>query len=206
MSGIHHYAGFLLAILIFQLIPGPGTLTILKVTARAGVAAGMGAVAGTLAGDLLFMLAATLGLAALLGAHPQILAALQWLGIAWLCWLGARLLFAGAGNADQAEARQQSGWAFFREGFLVCMTNPKAIMFFMAFFPLFMTEHSSGMTLAVMMLHVSLLSLVWQSLLVLGGNAVARRLRHLPGLRQGAARLAGLALIGFGIRLALQDR
>lgn len=206
MSGIHNYPGFILAVLVFQLIPGPGTLAILKATARNGIGAGMGAVGGTLAGDLLFMLAAALGLAAVLAAHPQVLGALQWVGIAYLCWIGAQLLFSKAGAAAATETKQQSGWAFFREGFLVCLTNPKAIMFFMAFFPLFMTEDSSGLTLAVMMLHVSLLSLAWQSLLVLAGNAAARRLSHIAGLRQLAMRLAGLALLGFGIRLALSDR
>jgi leucine efflux protein len=206
MSGIHNYAGFIAAVLIFQLIPGPGTLAILKATARNGIGAGMGAVGGTLAGDMLFMLAAVLGLAAALAAHPQVLAALQWIGIAYLCWIGAQLLFSKATPASSTEVKQQSGWAFFREGFLVCLTNPKAIMFFMAFFPLFMTEHSTGFTLAVMMLHVSLLSLAWQSLLVLAGNAAARHLGHIPGLRQLALRLAGLALLGFGIRLALSDR
>lgn len=205
MFGIHNYAGFIAAVLVFQLIPGPGTLAILKATARNGVGAGMGAVGGTLAGDFLYMLAAVLGLAAVLAAHPQVLGGLQWIGVAYLCWIGAQLLFSRSGPAVETEAKRQSGWAFFREGFLVCLTNPKAIMFFMAFFPLFMDQHSDALTLAVMMLHVTLLSLAYQTLLVLLGNAVARRLGHIAGLRQLALRSAGAALLGFGIKLALSE-
>lgn len=206
MFGIQNYPGFIAAVLVFQLIPGPGTLAILKATARNGIGAGMGAVGGTLAGDFLYMLAAVLGLAAVLAAHPQVLGGLQWLGVAYLCWIGAQLLFSRAAPGAEQEAKQQNGWAFFREGFLVCLTNPKAIMFFMAFFPLFMNAQSTGFTLAVMMLHVTLLSLAYQSLLVLLGNAVARRLAHVAGLRQLALRVAGIALLGFGVKLALAER
>lgn len=206
MAGIHNYTGFILAVLVFQMIPGPGTLTILKATARNGITAGMGTVFGTLGGDLLFMLAAMLGLAAALAAHPQLLGALQWIGVGYLGWIGLQLLCGNAAADPAATAKHQSGWAFFREGFLVCLTNPKAIMFFMAFFPLFMNADSTALTLAAMLAHVSLLSLAWQTLLVFAGNAVARRLAHVHGLRVLARRLAGVALLGFGLRLALAER
>ena len=85
MFGIHNYAGFVAAIVAFQIIPGPGTLAILSSTARYGICSGMGAVFGTLAGDVLFMLSAVLGLAAVLSARPGILSALQWVGIIYLC-------------------------------------------------------------------------------------------------------------------------
>ncbi|TPQ37195.1 LysE family transporter, partial [Cupriavidus pinatubonensis] len=68
MFDIQNYYSFLLAILVFQLIPGPGTIAILNATARNGVAAGMGAVLGTLLGDLAFMVAAVAGLAAVMKA------------------------------------------------------------------------------------------------------------------------------------------
>ena len=77
MFGIHNYASFVAAIVAFQIIPGPGTLTILSATARHGPRSGMGAVFGTLTGDLLFMLGAVLGLATVLAARPVILFSLQ---------------------------------------------------------------------------------------------------------------------------------
>jgi threonine/homoserine/homoserine lactone efflux protein len=80
------------------------------------------------------------------------------------------------------------------------------MLFFVAFFPLFLRPESSTATLGALMLHVTVLSLAYQSGLVLTGNAIARRLARLPSARRVASRLAGIALIGFGVRLALGNR
>ena len=92
MFDIQSYTSFLAAILVFQLVPGAGTLAILNATARNGVGAGLGAVLGTLAGDFLFMVAAVAGLAAIMNSNPILFQVLQWFGAAYLCWLGLQLL------------------------------------------------------------------------------------------------------------------
>jgi len=206
MFDIQNYASFLAAIVVFQLIPGPGTLAILNATARSGIRAGIGAVLGTLAGDFVYMLAAVLGLAAVLAAYPQVLAAAQWLGIAYLCWLGLKLLFARVDAAPAGAAAGRRGRIYFRQAFAVSLTNPKVVMFFMAFFPLFLHAGSTPGTLVAMMLHVTLIAFVYQAGLVLAGNAAARRFARWPQARRLATRLAGVALIGFGARLALDNR
>ena len=143
--------------------------------------------------------------AAVLAARPLLLSSLQWLGIVYLCWLGLKLLLAPAGDeADAAPA--QDYWTCFRQAFAVCLTNPKAIMFFMAFFPLFLTRDSRPLTLGVMMAHVSLISLVYQTGLVLVGNAVAVKLSRFRQARVLARRLLGLGLLGFGLKLAVNRR
>jgi threonine/homoserine/homoserine lactone efflux protein len=205
MFGIHNYTSFVLAIIAFQMIPGPGTLAILNATARYGLRPGMGAVFGTLTGDLLFMLGAVLGLAAVLAARPLLLSSLQWIGIVYLCWLGLKLLFARPGD-DVGVLREQNDWTCFRQAFAVCLTNPKAIMFFMAFFPLFLTSDSQPHTLGAMMAHVSLISLVYQTGLVIVGNAVAVRLSRFGQAPVLAKRLVGLGLLGFGLKLAINRR
>jgi leucine efflux protein len=206
MFGIQNYGSFLAAILVFQLIPGPGTLAILNATARSGIGAGIGAVLGTLTGDFVYMLAAVLGLAAVLAAYPQVLAAAQWAGIAYLCWLGVRLLIARVDAAPAGAAQRRSAGAYFHQAFAVSLTNPKVVMFFMAFFPLFLHPQSTPGTLVAMMLHVTLIAFVYQAGLVFVGNAAARRLARWPQARRLATRLAGMALIGFGARLALDNR
>jgi threonine/homoserine/homoserine lactone efflux protein len=206
LFGIHNYASFVLAIVAFQIIPGPGTLTILKVTARHGVRSGMGAVLGTLTGDFLFMLAAVLGLAAVLMARPVFWSALQWAGIAYLCWLGLKVLLARE-PSDRADApRARNHWTSFGQAFAVSLTNPKVIMFFMSFFPLFLTRDSQPLTLGVMMAHVSLISLLYQTGLVFVGNAVAIKLSRFEPARRLARRLVGFALLGFGLKLAINRR
>ncbi len=204
--GIQNYASFLAAILVFQMIPGAGTLAILEATGRHGVGAGLAAVMGTLAGDFLFMVAAVAGLAAVMNASPGLFQAMQWFGAAYLAWIGWQLLRRDPAAAGPADGRPRTRWASFRRAFAVSLTNPKVMLFFVAFFPLFLRPDAPAATLAVMMAHVTLLSLAWQAALVLAGNAVARRLRALPSARRLFTRLAGLALVGLGLKLALDNR
>ena len=206
MFEIQNYASFIAAILIFQLIPGAGTIAILNATARNGMRAGFGAVSGTLLGDFVFMIAAVAGLAAVMKANPLLFNALQWFGAAYLCWLGVRLLRAHIGVVELTDESQKSGWVYFRQGLAVSVTNPKVILFFVAFFPLFLRPESSPLTLAAMMAHVTILSLLYQAGLVAIGNAVAKKLKALPSARKLATRLAGVALIGFGAKLAANNR
>lgn len=206
MFGIQNYGSFIMAIVVFQLIPGAGTITILNATARNGIGSGMKAVFGTLSGDFIYMLAAVLGLAAILSAYPGILASAQWIGVAYLCWIGWRLLRASVADQPSATASEQKGWAFFRQALAVSLTNPKVIMFFMAFFPLFLNTESTPLTLLTLMVHVTAISFLYQTSLVFVGSAVARRLSRWRYARQVATRFAGLALIGFGIKLAFNNR
>ncbi|MNT17810.1 Leucine efflux protein [compost metagenome] len=202
MLDIQHYGSFILAILVFQAIPGAGTIAILDATARHGKGAGMAAVLGTIAGDFLFMVAAAAGLAAIMRTHPLVFQGLQWAGVAYLLWLGAQLIRTRPSAQDQEHGRDRSPWVYFRRAFMVSLTNPKVILFFVAFFPLFLKPAASPVTLAVMMLHVTVLSLLYQSALVLIGNALALRLATFPSARLQATRFAGLALVGLSIQLA----
>lgn len=206
MFDIQNYASFLIAILIFQLVPGPGTIAILNATAKNGLGAGFGAVLGTLLGDFIYMMAAVMGLAAVMQANPMLFEALQWFGAAYLVWMGIQLLRMRFTNKGDTPEPQRSGWVYFRQACAVSLTNSKVILFFVAFFPLFLRADASGGTLVAMMLHVTLLSFLYQAGLVLVGNAVALRLKAFPFARRLATRLAGIALIGFSFKLAASNR
>jgi threonine/homoserine/homoserine lactone efflux protein len=206
MFDIQNYGSFIAAIIVFQLVPGPGTLAILNATARNGLRAGLGAVLGTLTGDFVYMVAAVAGLAAVMNANPGVFQALQWFGSAYLCWIGVQLLRARVGRDPARAEPRKSASVYFRQAFAVSLTNPKVVLFFVAFFPLFLRPDSAGTTLVAMMAHVTLISLLYQSVLVVAGNAVARKLASVPAARSVATRLAGIALIGFGIKLASSNR
>ena len=206
MVTIQNYGAFLTAIIVFQIIPGAGTVVILSTTARKGLGAGMMSVLGTLSGDFICMSAAVLGLAAILNAYPRILAGAQWIGVLYLCRMGWRLLRSATADQSPRLPPSQGRWDDYRQALAVSLTNPKVIMFFMAFFPLFLTETSGPPTLFVLMLHVSLISLIYQTALVFIGNKTARHLAKRPGIRNLATRSAGALLIGFGIRLACNNR
>ena len=206
MFDIQDYGSFITAIVVFQVIPGPGTVAILNATARDGVGTGMSAVFGTLMGDFLYMLAAVLGFAAVLSAYPRLLEGAQWIGIAYLCWLGFKLLRSPGSDRRPNVTSEKGCLPHFRQAFAVSLTNPKVIMFFMAFFPLFLRPDSRLVTLVAMMVHVTAISFFYQTALVLVGNAAARHLSRWKWARRVATRLAGVALIGFGAKLALNNR
>lgn len=206
MFDIQNYGSFITTIVIFQLIPGAGTIAILNATARNGVGTGMKAVFGTLSGDFIYMLAAVLGLASILSAYPGILASVQWIGIVYLCWIGCKFLFASATDRPSDTLKKQDSWTYFRQALAVSLTNPKVIMFFMAFFPLFLGKESTPATLLTLMLHVTAISFLYQTGLVFAGNAVARRLSEWQYAGLIATRLAGLALLCFGVKLVFNNR
>lgn len=202
MSGIDHYGSFVAAILVFQAVPGAGTIAILDATARQGRAYGMAAVAGTIAGDFVYMIAAVAGLAAVLKTHPQVFLALQWGGAAYLCVMGLQLLRRRAATVPAASDPSRAPWSHCRRAFAVSVSNPKVILFFVAFFPLFVRPGSSAAALPLMMLHVSVLSLMYQTGLVLLGHAVTRRFHGHASARQFFMAMGGVALLGLGARLA----
>jgi len=206
MFDIQNYYSFIGAILLFQLIPGAGTIAILNATARNGIKAGLGAVLGTLLGDFAFMIAALAGLAAIMQQNPLLFELLQYFGAAYLCWLGVGLLRTKIESETSKIEPQKAASVYFKQAFFVSITNPKVILFFVAFFPLFLRPDASTITLVAMMVHVSLISLIYQALLVLLGNSLARKLKAFPFARRVATRLAGIALIAFGIKLAINNR
>jgi threonine/homoserine/homoserine lactone efflux protein len=206
MLEIENYLNFVFAIVVFQLVPGAGTIAILNATARNGRRVGMAAVAGTLVGDFIFMLAAVAGLAAVMRTNPVLFQALQWLGAVYLCWLGIQLLRARIEENTGEGVLPRTSWSHFRQACAVSLTNPKVMLFFVSFFPLFLRPDASWITLSIMMFHVTFISLAYQTGLVFAGNAIALRLRTFPSARKVATRLAGVALVGFGIKLAASNR
>ena len=88
MLGVADYGAFVVAILLFLLIPGPGNLALITSTGQGGVRAGMVTGLGVIAADQVLMWLAVAGVSALLAAHPTLFHAVQYLGVAYLGWLG----------------------------------------------------------------------------------------------------------------------
>src|SRR5688572_10035109 len=99
MFGVADYGAFVAAILIFLAIPGPGNLALITSTGKGGIRGGLAATMGVIAGDQVLMWAAVAGVAALLATYPAAFHAVQWLGAAYLAWLGFRMLVAKPGDA-----------------------------------------------------------------------------------------------------------
>jgi threonine/homoserine/homoserine lactone efflux protein len=185
------------------MIPGPGTFAVLTSTGQGGMRAGYAALAGIMLGDAVLIVLALAGVAALLNAHPTVFRAVQYLGVGYLLWVGLQLLLKAPGSANATLLRIDHG-RFFRQGFLITLINPKAIVFYMAFFPLFIdpSKQPGLLTFGAMMCIIAALTLAWCTVLVVAGNGLARALADRPRLRWIGNKLAGVALIGFGLRLA----
>lgn len=199
---ITDYAAFVAAIVLFLAVPGPGNLAILSSTGQGRVRGGLAATWGIIAGDQILLWCALAGLSALLRAYPAAFAAMQILGAVYLAWLGARMLLARPGQGAMLQLRPRH---FFRQSFLITLLNPKAIVFYMAFFPLFIdpARQPGWATFVAMALTIAVLTLLYGMVATLLTHHLAERVRANARLSGMLTKLAGLCLIGFGLRLAV---
>ncbi len=201
-DGLQNYGAFVAAIVVFLLIPGPGNLALITSTAKGGVRGGLAATLGLIVGDQVLMWLAVAGVAALLAASPAAFGAVQWLGAAYLAWLGARMLLAKPGDAPVLNIRPRH---YLQQALLITLLNPKAIVFYMAFFPLFVdpARHPTLATFGLMAATIAVLTFGYGLAVTLLTHTLAERLRATPWISSALQKLAGLFLIGFGVRLAL---
>jgi leucine efflux protein len=202
MFGIADYGAFVAAIIVFLAIPGPGNLALITSTSKGGIAGGLGATFGIIAGDQVLMWAAVAGVAALLTAYPTAFHAVQWLGAAYLAWLGLRMLLAKPGAKPVLHIEPHH---YFRQAGLITLLNPKAIVFYMAFFPLFVdpAQHQGLLTFGVMAATIATLTFIYGLIAVLLTHHLAERMRANPIVGRVLEKVAGLFLLGFGIKLAI---
>lgn len=200
MLGIADYPAFVIAVLVFLAIPGPGNLALISATAQGGVRGGLAATLGVILGDQVLMWAAVAGVAALLAASPTAFSAVQWGGALYLGWLGWQMLRARPGEAAALQLRPGH---FLRQAMLITLLNPKAIVFYMAFFPLFVdpAQHRGLLTFAVMAATIAALTFAYGLVAVLLAHHLGERVRGSPHMSLWLRRVAGVCLLGFGVRL-----
>jgi threonine/homoserine/homoserine lactone efflux protein len=200
MLGIADYGAFCAAILVFLALPGPGTFALLTSTGKGGFRAGAAATAGLILGDQILLWLAVAGVAALLAANSAVFQAVQYAGAAYLAWIGLKLLFAKPGSSGPIRIEPRH---YLRQALLITVLNPKAIVFYMAFFPLFIdpASHRGAVTFAAMAATIAVITAAYCLLLCAFAQAVSAQVRAHRRLAQALQKLAGVFLIGFGIRL-----
>ncbi|GKT25615.1 LysE family translocator [Acidovorax sp. SUPP3334] len=202
MFGVADYGAFVAAIVLFLAIPGPGNLALITSTGKGGIRAGLAATLGVMAGDQVLMWMAVAGVAALLASYPAAFHAVQWLGAAYLAWLGFRMLTARPGSQPVIAIEPRH---YFKQAAWITLLNPKAIVFYMAFFPLFVdpARHQGLLTFGAMAATIAALTFVYGLIVVLLTHRLAERMRANPRIARVLEKIAGVFLIGFGIKLAL---
>ncbi|WP_395686592.1 LysE family translocator [Caenimonas koreensis] len=203
MFGVADYGAFVAAIIIFLAIPGPGNLALITSTSKGGIKGGLAATFGVIAGDQVLMWAAVAGVAALLLAYPTAFHAVQWLGAAYLAWLGIKMILAKPGAKPILNIQPRH---YFKQAALITLLNPKAIVFYMAFFPLFVdpAHHQGMLTFGVMAATIATLTFLYGLIVVLLTYHLAEKMKANPLVGRVLEKVAGTFLLGFGIKLAIQ--
>jgi threonine/homoserine/homoserine lactone efflux protein len=214
MPDAHQLLLFIAAGLLLNLTPGPDVLYIVSHALRSGTRAGIVAGLGITAGCFVHILAAAVGVSALMAASTTAFSVLKWLGAAYLMWMGARMLLSRSPSkapdliADGAQGMPATGMkAIFLGGFWTNALNPKVALFFLAFVPQFIAPGADNKPLAFLLLgllfnfNAVFVNIAWAAL----AGWMARRMGAVQRGLQGLERVAGLMFIGFGLKLAFTD-
>ena len=203
---------FVLAGLLLNLTPGPDVLYIVNHALKSGARAGMVAALGIGAGCFVHILAAAVGVSALLAASATAFTVLKWTGAAYLVWVGIRMLrssvrpASGFVVAAGPRFHPQLRRVFFR-GLATNALNPKVALFFLAFLPQFIGPAVAHKPLAFMLLGMLfnlnglLVNIGWAA----GAAWLSANIGAMRSSMHWLERAAGAMFLGFGLKLALSD-
>jgi leucine efflux protein len=212
MLGVIDLPTYLAGLVLIILLPGPNSLYVLSVAARRGVRAGYTASAGVWCGDAVLMTLSAAGVASLLQANAVLFAIVKYAGAGYLTWLAIGMLRAAWGmwrtrgeRTAEGEAPAPAEERPFRRAFVVSLFNPKAILFFVAFFVQFVDPQYAypALSFAVLGVLAQLASVLYLSALIFGGTRLAAVFRRRRRLSAGATSAAGALFLGFAVKLSL---
>ncbi|WP_328424256.1 leucine efflux protein LeuE [Streptomyces sp. NBC_00443] len=212
MFGVIDLPTYLAGLILIVLLPGPNSLYVLSVAARRGVRPGYTAAAGVWCGDTVLMTLSAAGVASLLQTNAVLFGIVKYAGAGYLTWLAIGMMRAAWGMwrarrevavedslAPAAEERP------LRRAFVVSLLNPKAILFFVAFFVQFVDPDYAYPALSFVVLgaFAQLASFLYLSALIFGGTKLAAAFRRRKRLSAGATSAAGALFLGFAVKLSL---
>ena len=198
------YLAFVAATALLIVIPGPNIALIVANSLSFGAGRALFTVFGTSAAMVVNLTITGVGMTSLMLFLAEWFNWLRWLGVAYLVWLGIRAWRAPVPDLERPPSREASGPQLFWQGFLVSMTNPKVLLFYVAFFPQFI-DPTGPLVLQLVVLSatfVAIAALLDSGFALAGGRA--RRL--FVGRGRLLNRLTGGVLVSAGLTLALARR
>lgn len=199
---------FALTALVLVLTPGPNMVYCLSRALAQGRGAGLVSLAGVLLGFVAHLLAATLGLTALLAAVPFAFDALRIAGAAYLLWLAWDALRPGGSSPfSPRDLPRDAPGRLFRMGLLTNLLNPKVAIFYLSFFPQFLHPERGQVLLQALQLGAVqlLVSGTVNALLILGAARISAFLMRSRGWLAAQRYLMGTVLGALAVRMALAD-
>ncbi len=196
----HAWFVFLIATLGICLAPGPDMLFVVTSASRGGARAGLTAVGGITTAMVLHVTAAALGLSALFAASATAFSVLRVVGALYLIWLGISALRGGSVLATEAGTESREA---FRRGFLTNVTNPKVIVFFAAFLPLFVVPNGVPIPLQLLTLGAAFagIGFLCDVGIAFAAGAIGKRLLRNARAVRVLDCIAGFVMIALGIEL-----
>ncbi|WP_405998979.1 leucine efflux protein LeuE [Streptomyces sp. NBC_00829] len=216
MLGVTDLPTYIAGLVLIVLLPGPNSLYVLSVAARRGVRTGYRAAAGVWCGDTVLMVLSAAGVASLLQGNAVLFGIVKFAGAGYLTWLAIGMLraawsmwrtrretTAGTPVPPDASAVERP----FRRAFVISLFNPKAILFFIAFFVQFVDPGYAYPALSFVVLGTlaQLASFLYLTLLIFTGTHLAAAFRRRKRLSAGATSAAGALFLGFAVKLSLSS-
>ena len=201
------FLAFVAAGLALNIVPGADMTFVIANAARGGRREGIIAALGIGAGTLVHILAAVLGLSAILAASQTAFTIIKWIGAVYLAWIAISLVRSGHQSISEAGPRR-SGWALLRAAALVNILNPKVALFFLAFLPQFVDPHATAPALQILCLGLwfDVVGTIVNIIIGIAAAGAAQRLRHISWLGRGARYVAATAMAALALRLAFAER
>ena len=189
------------AALLLLIVPGPAVMYIVTRSATQGRTAGLVSVLGIHVGTMVHVVAAVIGLSAVLAASATAFTAVKLAGAVYLVWLGIQALrSSGDGVGPVTAARAASLRRIFVDGIVLNILNPKTALFFLSFVPQFIDTGGSATTSQLLLLSAIFigLGLVTDGAYAVAGDWVGTRLRRSARVRRRASIGAGVTYLGLG--------
>jgi threonine/homoserine/homoserine lactone efflux protein len=200
---------FLATAVVLVVTPGPDTVLILSRTLASGARAGLMTLLGTQVGNMIHALLAGVGVSTVVLVFPYAFTAMKFLGVGYLIYLAVQAWRAPATLDLQpgAHGRDGNAAAYFVQGLLNNLANPKMIAFFLALFPQFIHPEHGSLALQSLVLGTTLAAMAvgWIGLVVLLVARARAAVASSPGFLKAANRLASLSFLGLAVRLAVQE-
>lgn len=199
---------FILASVAVIATPGQDMILVMSRSLAQGIRAGVVTAAGVSVGLMGHTLLVTLGLGAVLQASATLFTVLKWVGAAYLVYLGVALLRSSSQALDLAQAPRQSLGRLFWNGALSNLSNPKIIVFYLAFLPQFVSPQATQPTLALFLLGTAFAALTFLIKAPVGyfAGRLSGWFQSRPTALAWLYRTSGVVLLGLGVKLALARR
>src|SRR5215218_2008502 len=208
MPDLSTWGLFVLASLVLLLTPGPAVLYIVARSVQQGRTAGLVSVLGIHLGTIVHIVAAAVGLSALIVSSALAFSVVKWVGAAYLIWIGIRTLLAKDPSSDAPAVPAEPLGRVFRDGFVVNLFNPKTAIFFLAFLPQFVDPSRGAVHWQILVLGLTFMSLGIMSdgMFALIAGAAGDFLRRSRRFLRFQRWFAGTSFIGLGVTAALATR